>query len=935
MAYEAPGIRLRQRITRTSTSAGETRHAHIAGGHAFLVRYREASEKALGRLGYYVADDDVEYAWPHRPAQSKIDLGYTKLFIENGLLRYFHDTIGSGQPIVTVSGSRNRIRCNALSFKSNGDSYPRSPVFKDRDVAPGDVVKLRAVVGSEVYEMWSYVRALEADPVAASIGAAQADAGNHPSQSAPTPTHSKTAGPDNCVAIDSVDATNYDGLPSGRINETYTVEVILSSAGGNATTARLRVKSASGLDDQASIIPSPFGMPTPIGTRGLLVTWDLLNTAACSVSAEDDNVAPDDFIVGQKWVINCGQAFTATTATSGGTYTGQLDELYIVEVTRGGRFSSSQKPQITVTTARGTDRSGPTNVTGLATAVPVGSYGVTISFGGSTTGLRKGDKFLIQATAQGEGYVRQILLGHNLPDAVVDNGVTEVDLSLFIRKSFQIERERRGFAPLLNWDASENHLTVFGGLIAYDSSWTDNGVPLPLEVFSEPTRKYGELFVEYRAWHSQTAHEIMEFSDVSDLDRLSGDLTPDNPLKFGLYCALLNSHGVSVKATAVADPNNPDSWQQMLRLLEGRRDIYALAPLTFDPLVKTLYESHAMSQSGESKACFREVFLSQAPIRKLVVIDATKTANGQEALGRIIDNPAEPGTQYTLLVATNVDFVTAGVQPGDEVRTRYTTDGFGGETYSTYSVSHVVNENTLVLESGPSAALAVDQKFEIWRSLNPDQEIAALVQANTFGNRRVINIFPGEVVIGGQTVPGYYAAACTAGQVCGVEPHRSLTNMPVAGVSATPDANERFTPDHLNRLAESGYWIIWFDSLQGGIVHRHALTTAANGNLNEALEAKTRNLDSISYGIMNVLRPYVGRSNLTLSLRTRIETELNGYATELLNGAAYPSDLGPRLLTWEILELRQDLAQRNRLVVTIAVTEPTELNYVVATIVSL
>jgi hypothetical protein len=240
-----------------------------------------------------------------------------------------------------------------------------------------------------------------------------------------------------------------------------------------------------------------------------------------------------------------------------------------------------------------------------------------------------------------------------------------------------------------------------------------------------------------------------------------------------------------------------------------------------------------------------------------------------------------------------------------------------------------------MLVAGPDSPISVAQKIEVWRTTDSAQEVTALLAANSFGSRRMCDILPGEVVMSGYTVPSYFAAAAIAGLICGVEPHRPLTNVAVPGIDSTPDTNRRYTTDQLDQLAAGGYWIIWYDREQGAVVNRHALTTADIDDLNSSLESKTRNLDDVSYRVIDVLRPFIGRANLTAELISNIETQLNGVGTQLLNGAPYPADIGPQLLTWEILEIRQDVTQRNRLIVTVAVTEPTELDYITTTIVSL
>ena len=52
----------------------------------------------------------------------------------------------------------------------------------------------------------------------------------------------------------------------------------------------------------------------------------------------------------------------------------------------------------------------------------------------------------------------------------------------FGKPVLQISKNRTGFAPLTNFDQTETQITVNDGIIAYDESWTDGGVPVALDV---------------------------------------------------------------------------------------------------------------------------------------------------------------------------------------------------------------------------------------------------------------------------------------------------------------------------------------------------------------------------------------------------------------------------------------------------------------------
>ena len=131
-------------------------------------------------------------------------------------------------------------------------------------------------------------------------------------------------------------------------------------------------------------------------------------------------------------------------------------------------------------------------------------------------------------------------------------------MKLFIKDDIQVSKNRIGFAPQTNYTVEPTQLTVNEGVVAYHPEWTDGGVEQPLDVYA------GDVYVEYREWLSTLTDTVGSISDVANLDQIAGQLDQDNPLKWGVYKALSNSNGTVVKYTAVANPDNLDSWVQVL-----------------------------------------------------------------------------------------------------------------------------------------------------------------------------------------------------------------------------------------------------------------------------------------------------------------------------------------------------------------------------------
>jgi hypothetical protein len=897
--YVLPQVLVFQDFTVQPAVAANPLSAHIAGGNAFLVRYDDSDEQSLGDLGLYDNSSDSANLWPNRPAGAEVDQSYTKVYIQDALLQYFTDPLSTGSTITVKSGANNEIASDTVNWASNG-AFARDADLYDRDVQVGDVIRVRGVptgpdASGSAVTLWTYVSGLVADEVAAVIGAASADSDNA-STSSFAESISQTAGAENCVTA-AVDGSSYDGLPDGEVSETYTITVLDSSVNTDYTTARLRVVSASGTDDVAEVTPAASGSPTSIGTRGLTVTFADDDTAACSLSADNDTVSYNDLIAGQEFTATVAQDFTATTATSGGTYEGTEDTTYIVEVTKGGDFASL--PEISVSTTNGIDQSGPHTVTGLAVDVTIGSDAVTIQFAASTEGLNKGDRFYVAVTGVSSGPIRTIKLGQNLDENYLAGD--EVGVELYIRNAkLEVSANRTGMAPLTNWEQSETEITIKSGIVAYDSSW------------------------------------INSISDVGNIDDIPGSLTPDNPLKWGVFKALTNSNGTPVLYTAVCGPDDPDNWDEVFEILLTRDDAYNLVPLSRNATVQGLYQAHVNAQSSASEGLWRVAWFNLEGVPEIPIVSAgsdipnhlaATTSDGNPALAVFEDDPDTSGTQYTIVrvPAANSDFLANGVRAGDIVRALYTGDGFGNFTYSEFVVDAVQSENQLRVKTGPGAPQSVPAKIEVWRNLSATEEAAEIAKsAGAFNDRRIRATWPDQIESSGTLQEGYHLNAALAGLASGVLPQQGLTHVEIAGFSSTQRTNDKFNKPQLDSMAVAGVWIVQ-QALDGEIFTRHAVTTGDYEDINDREEMITRNVDSISYRFKDYFEPFIGVTNVTPSMQDVILGGLNRLI-RILRVERSTIQLGGQLIDAQVDRFFVSEVFKDRYVAFISVQVPYALN---------
>jgi hypothetical protein len=919
--YTQPQVQVFQEFNASTNASVEPLPAHISGGHAHLIRYSETDEKDNGSLGQYNHNSEQSYLWPNRPAGSIVDRSYTKLFIDDALLHYW-DSSDAGDTVGIVNGYRNRVRAAVTAFADNGADHPHdSDTLLDRGAKVGDVVRVRATVDGDSFELCTYVAGFVGEVIAATIGEEVTDDNNADAASAAQSVE-RTDGVENCITVDIHGSSTYNGLAGGHPEETYVVTVVSSSVDGDATTATLRVRSASGTDDADDVVPGAFGAATTIGSRGVKLVFDVDAESGCESVSEEADVASDELVAGQEYTVTASMNYTTPGINAAGTYTGTKDDTYIVKVTRGK--SASLNPQISVSTIRGLDISGPTTISSTSTAYSAGSKGLTVQF--SSLNLNKGDKWYVPVVASGAGDYQTLVLGNNLADEVIDDGGNVV-VDLYIRKNIQVSANRIGSAPLTNWGQSATELTVEDGITAYDSSWTDEGTPVALPV--QARCDYSNLFVETRYWLPGLSAKVTEVGSSSELgDLVSGALHPDNPLKYAALKALENSNGTPVSLTAVCDPSDVDQWASVLEILDGRRGIYGLVPLTKDPAVWSIFKAHVETQSSPENGRWRALWLNSDTVFEKVIVDETKSSDEDVVLAVLEDDPNTSGTQYTQLrvPAHNAKFVTNEVRPGDIVRFEYTGDGFGNESYTELIVDAVLNEDTIRLASGLDSAVSVAERVEVYRNLSAAEQSTEIALTGGFGSRRVRFVWPDTFETDGyEAVEGYHLCAILAGLSSGVVPHQGLTNLEISGITSVKRTTEAFSRANLNTMAAGGVWVVTQSPSTGAVFTRHALTTSDVDSVDEREEMVTRNLDSISFFFLDRLAPYIGTSNVTPSCIDQIRTDLLS-GINLLGNSNFVNRLGPQLITGTITDLRAHASERDRLVASIDMVVPAPLN---------
>lgn len=204
-------------------------------------------------LGQYDGNETT-FSWDE---EQKIDLDDITVYATEAFARYHTGTA----TVINSTHLDTGVRLASTSFR--GQEYPRHSSFYDRDCQVGDIVQ--CFKSGEIFT--TRVAGLTGIVEPAAVSEVVSGPNNAVEQEDDV-SWEKT-GPENGVDISEVDVSDYNGEEFGAINTEYVLRV---TTPGAPTQAKLRVYNTHG-DEEQDVEISNWGIPTPIGARGLKVTF--------------------------------------------------------------------------------------------------------------------------------------------------------------------------------------------------------------------------------------------------------------------------------------------------------------------------------------------------------------------------------------------------------------------------------------------------------------------------------------------------------------------------------------------------------------------------------------------------------------------------------------------------------------------------------------
>lgn len=467
----------------------------------------------------------------------------------------------------------------------------------------------------------------------------------------------------------------------------------------------------------------------------------------------------------------------------------------------------------------------------------------------------------------------------------------------------------------------------------------------------------GLLYVQYKALRKDVSAVaqvagVLRIPDVTTLSSVLDPITQDNPLGLGLFLCLLNCPGFEVKGlgideiTAAAPTGTQLAYARAAALLESE-EVYAIAALTQDEVVNSLWMAHVSAMSAPDQGGERIVFFNTAmPTRKNPAIPASGTqANSTATINQLLldVNPASGLVTAGLNPAdpfTPEDGVYVEFDVGDEFR-RYNVKGVSGALANLNVVFTAGENDDAFYTTTPLTETVIDAAWVMkvrGASLtipgsNPprlDYSLVAETVADAniaFANRRAFSVFPDTIkttVNGIDTaLPGYYACAAITGMVAGQPPQQPFTNFPVTGLTGVV-GTEKFTKKQLNIMAGGGTYILKQDVQGGPVVSRMQLSTDLTSIETRELSI-TKVVDFTAKFLRLGVRKFIGTQVINNQLLDTIGTTIQGMLQFLiesgvLNGA-------------NINNIIQDETNPDTVLVDITLDVPFPCNYIRVTLV--
>lgn len=401
---------------------------------------------------------------------------------------------------------------------------------------------------------------------------------------------------------------------------------------------------------------------------------------------------------------------------------------------------------------------------------------------------------------------------------------------------------------------------------------------------------------------------LLSFDTTTELEAALDPVTPDNPLSYGLFCAIGNAYAVSCTGLGVSEATSDKPYGTLAGFNKAfeflmAQEVYAVAPMTSDLDVALAAKAHADAMSEPEMKGERVAIVHLGTPTRGVDTIVVSGNNGDSVAGgppyyfdtkistlsqALLAQGIDPTSAFTAAEGVFLDLGTddkiyniiGPVLDGTKVKLNFAfSPGQNDDAFYTETVADWTGQMPIV-----SAAFSVKIRGAVLATKSKEIETIYYRGAG-FADRRVWMQQLGQLraTVGSveQLVEGFYMCAAKAGMVGGLPPQQPLTNYPISVFTGVTDTKGRYTEVQLNQGAAGGAdWVIQ-PNAGSPLVSRHQVTTDLT-SIEKREQSIVKAVDFCAKFFRSGLNQYVGRYNITPAYLDTLSAVVQGYARWLV-----------------------------------------------------
>lgn len=591
------------------------------------------------------------------------------------------------------------------------------------------------------------------------------------------------------------------------------------------------------------------------------------------------------------------------TLTTSGTFIGSEECIYLVRVAEiseetevsgasgasgaAGADISSIKFEVTAIGGE-VGYSATLTFTEASVAKNIGNYGAKMAVD-TMTGFALNDSYVITCSPSQAG-ARNIVY----VNATLDAGWASQDLEVFVESGNVIGTSVEIAKAYVNTTATgvqmmEGAYVQFGGASYALTADT-------------------KLFVSYRELLKSDTYKLLDVRTTGTADWV-GQIVPDNPL--GMMYGVANSIAPGSFYLMAVPDSSDESYQTALEYIGTFEEVFAPIPYDQNRVIQSTLVGIVNKYSDPYIAQYKKAWLTALTEESSVVYE--KTSNGMPLLGTVTDS--------VLTLEAPADVVAGGLKIGDTaVLMNVYDESLEAYIDREYKITSIVDSTSVGLSGAVNTGRVAQVKFT--RELSTSEYAAALAaEARAYNNAWVNLVWCDSLtVLGYSNQPLSLLCCALAALRASLPPHAPLSDVTVPSVEV---GNTLMLGDaEYETLNTGGVWVVRQDAT-GSPVTMHQITTLTDGTIAEE-DSVVSNGASIARELRSATKKFRGNVNVSDDLIEQLRADILAVFSQIA-GRSYSAIYGPQLEDYEIVELKRDDANKQRLLCKLSGAMPLPL----------